>query len=147
MSDAIPASTVRVSTMADGTLRLTMDVEPAHAQAAFRLFGAPGQPCAIAALKTAGQQQAAEQRAIGGEAARWLGIRCGEAAFRQWLAMTWPREYAEAVGRTENERAASVVRAVCCVESQAEIDNDKIAFTRFTVLIRRAWQEYTEAKG
>ena len=142
---ALEASSVRVATMADGTLRLTLDIEPAQAQAAFALFGKPGQPVALAAIKTKAQQESAE-RAKGGEAAKWLGIRCGEVAFRQWLAESWPKQYADAIGRTENERAASVIRAVCGVESRADIDNDKFAAVRFDTLIRKPWQQYQEQK-
>jgi len=47
----IEAASVNVKTLADGTLRVSMDVEPRHAQAAFALFGAPGTPMALAALK------------------------------------------------------------------------------------------------
>lgn len=141
---AIAASSVRVNTLADGTLRVVFDVEPAHAQAAFALFGQPGHPAALTALKTAAQKQA--ERAKGGEAARWLGIRCGEVAFRQWLAETWPNQYAAAIGRTENERAAYVIRSVCCVNSRADIDNDKFAAVRFDTLIRKPWQQYQESK-
>jgi len=50
----IEASSVNVKTLADGTLRVSMDVEPRHAQAAFSLFGAPGTPMALAALKING---------------------------------------------------------------------------------------------
>ena len=48
---AIPCSSVSMRTMADGTLRLSIDIEPANAQDAFRLFAAPGTPAAIAALQ------------------------------------------------------------------------------------------------
>ena len=141
MSDAIPASTVRCQTMADGTLRVTLDVEPSHAQAAFALLGSPGQPCAIVALKTANQAQAAE-RAKGGNASKWLGMRCGEPAFQAWLADQWPKQWSEAIGATDTLRAASVVRAVCHVQSRAEIDNDQAKFARFDRLIRQPWAAF-----
>lgn len=138
MSDAIAASTVRCQTMADGTLRLVLDVEPAHAQAAFALFGRPGQPAALAAIKTAAQQQAAE-RAKGGSASKWLAMRCAEPAFQSFLWGEWPKQWAEATGTTDVLRAASVVRRVCGVESRAEIDNDPEAFAAFERLIRKPW--------
>ena len=47
---AIPCSSVSLKTMADGTLRISFDFEPANAQDAFRLFAAPGTPAAIALL-------------------------------------------------------------------------------------------------
>lgn len=47
---AVVGSTTTVKTMADGTLRVSVDIEPRHAQAAFSMFGAPGTPVAIARL-------------------------------------------------------------------------------------------------
>ena len=133
---AIEASSVRISTMADGTLRITLDVEPAHAQAAFALFGSPGTPVALAALKTAAQ--ASQERAKGGEAARWLGMRCGEPEFQGWCAKQWPlfipRDFTSGT-----DCASRIVRAVCLVNSRAEIDNDPAAFARFDTLIRKPW--------
>jgi hypothetical protein len=126
--------------MADGTLRLTLDIEPAQAQAAFAMFGRPGQPVALAALKTAGQQQS-EDRAKGGSASKWLGMRCAERDFGVWLERTFPKQACEAIGRTMPERSASIARAVCGVESRAEIDNDKYAKVRFDTLIRQPWIE------
>ena len=48
---AIPCASVSLKTMADGTLRISFDIEPMHAQDAFKLFAAPGTPAAIAALQ------------------------------------------------------------------------------------------------
>lgn len=48
---AIEGSTVSCRTLADGTLRVSVDIEPAMAQAAFTLFGAPGRGVALAALR------------------------------------------------------------------------------------------------
>jgi hypothetical protein len=127
--------------MADGTLRVTLDVEPAHAQAAFALFGRPGQPAALAALKTAAQAQAAE-RAKGGNASKWLGMRCAEPAFQDWLEATFPNQRGAGVGEAPPGRAASIVRAVCCVNSRAEIDNNKEALQRFDRLIRQPWSAF-----
>ena len=50
-SDVIEGSSARISTLVDGTLRLTVDIEPRNAQAAFILFGTPGTAIALAALK------------------------------------------------------------------------------------------------
>lgn len=46
----IAASSVNVKTMADDTLRLTVDIEPRHAQEAFAMFGSRGTPLALARL-------------------------------------------------------------------------------------------------
>lgn len=55
-SDESPAvvsgSSVKVSTMADDTLRVVIDVEPRYADAAFAMFGRRGTPVALAVLTT-----------------------------------------------------------------------------------------------
>ena len=73
---AIPASSVSLKTMADGTLRISFDIEPIHAQDAFKLFAAPGTQAAIAALKagTYLEHPAAPKKPKGGELARLAGI-------------------------------------------------------------------------
>jgi len=132
---AIEASSVRAATMADGTLRITVDIEPRHSQAAFALFCVPGTPMALAALQCAKAEPAAEP-AKGGELAKWVAMRCQEAAFHRWLQERFPREWADAHGETPTAWAASVVRAVAGIESRAELDNDPAAAARFNALIR-----------
>ena len=46
----IPAAYTKLSTLADGTLRIVLDVEPRHMADAFALFAKPGAPVAIARL-------------------------------------------------------------------------------------------------
>jgi len=144
---AVEASSVRVSTMADGTLRIVCDIEPRHAQAAFALFGSPGTALAIAALVPEHKRAPDPEPIKGGEIARWLGIRCGEAEFAQWLADTWSKQFAEAHGSSPREWAASVIRAVCCVESRAEFDNDIEAERRFHKRIREPWVAHQQSRG
>ena len=122
--------------MADGTLRLTVDIEPRHSQAAFALFGAPGTPMALAALKSA----KAEPAPKGGQLAQWVAMRCGEAAFQRWLQDTFPAQWQDAHGDTPAKWAASTVRAVCGIESRAELDNDDAAAVRFHAAIRKPFE-------
>lgn len=53
MDDAtlIEATSVAMKTLADGTLRITVEVEPYNALAAFTLFRQPGTVMALAAIK------------------------------------------------------------------------------------------------
>jgi len=132
----IESSSSSARTMADGTLRLTVDIEPRHSQAAFALFGAPGTPMALAALKSA----KAEPAPKGGQLAQWVAMRCGEAAFQRWLQDTFPQQWQDAHGDTPAKWAASTVRAVCGVESRAELDNDDAAAVRFHTAIRKPFE-------
>ncbi len=123
----IEASSVRVATMADGTLRLTVDIEPRNATAAFTLFGSPGVALGIAALKNS---QESPKKGIGGPLSQWVGIRCGEERFQKWLGV----ESADA--------AAVEVRRLLDIESRAEIDNDPKVRQDFEDHIRNQWFRY-----
>lgn len=48
--NAIEGTTARISTLVDGTLRVTIDIEPYNAPKAFLAFGIPGTSVALAAL-------------------------------------------------------------------------------------------------
>jgi len=138
----IEASSVRCKTLADGSLDVTLRIEPRDAVAAFTLLSAPGTPVALAALKTARQVQAEPERAKGGSAAKWIGMRCQEPAFQDWLEATFPNKRGAGVEEAPSDRAAAIVRAVCCVNSRAEIDNNKDAFQRFDRIIRQPWAAF-----
>lgn len=47
---AIMATTGKLSTLADGTLRIVVEIPPGHAKDAFSLFSAPGTPVALARI-------------------------------------------------------------------------------------------------
>ena len=128
--DLIEASSVRVATLADGTLRLTVDIEPRHANAAFTLFGSPGVPMALAALQ---KSQESPKKALGGPLSQWLAIRCGEKAFQNWI------------GADSADHAAQIVRDHLGIESRAEIDNDDDVRLRFEERIRGPWSKYYAA--
>ena len=138
---AIEATTAGFKDMADGTLRLFFDVEPRHADAALRLFRERGRAAALAALMHAHEQPAepAPEKPKGGERAKWVAMRCQEPEFQQWLKSEFPEQARYAMGPTPETFAASIVRAVCGVESRAELDTDKYAPSRFEVLIRKRW--------
>lgn len=135
----IEASSVKVGTMADGTLRLTVDIEPRHAQAAFALFGSPGTAMALAALKTQAQQPA--ERPKGGLLSQWAALRCQEPVFQDWLMSRFSDVWVNSSGNTPTEKAAATLRAVCAIESRADLDNNEQAAERFHQQIRGPWQK------
>lgn len=137
---AIEAASVRVRTLADGTLRAELDFEPRFAADAFKLLGAPGQPVAVAALKTAAaQREPAADKPKGGAWSQWLAVRCDEDAFRAWLLATYPDECRIAT------TFAEATRRICDVQSRAEIDNDPAAQARFQERIRGPWSKFWSA--
>lgn len=60
----VAGSTTTVKTLADGTLRLSVDIEPRHAQQAFSMFGAPGTSVAIAKLTPEAAQQSVQHEMV-----------------------------------------------------------------------------------
>lgn len=119
----IEAASVRVQTMADGTLRLVCDIEPRNAQAAFALFASPGTPMALAALKP----QTSKPKAEVGELCKWAAIRCTEPEFRRWC------------GVANEQDAAEFVRRVCHVESRTELDTNPEAAELLHSTVRRPY--------
>jgi hypothetical protein len=137
---AIEASTVRIATMADSTLRLTLDIEPRFAQSAFVLFGMAGTPVALAALQVATSEPALKPEK-GGELAKWCAIRCQEPEFQQWLNDEFrltARLYKGQFMALE-EVAAEMIRSILGIESRAEIDTDPDVREAFNSLIRKRY--------
>lgn len=148
MSDAIEAASVACKTMADGTLRLSVDIEPRHARAAFGLFGSPGTPMALAALRTAAQQESEPKPEApkGGALARLAGQWCQDAGFIDWLMHAHTPQWGEAQAALPDEApddwAAWAVRCICEVDSRAELDHQPDAAERFQRLIRRPYMQH-----
>lgn len=142
---AISAAAMRVRTMADGSLRIEVEVEPQDAQQAFALFGRPGAPMALAALAVghAAVQEPEPEKPKGGERAKWVAMRCAEPEFQAWLAQKFPQQaFGYDKWTPAKDVAAGIVREVCGVTSRAQLDADKYAPHRFDVLIRKAWAEH-----
>ena len=132
---AIIASTVGVKTMADDTLRLTIDIDPRHAGEAFALFGNRGSACAIARLTNESavnemrSDPAPEEKPKGGALAKLAGQLCGQPEFMEWLWVNTPEE------------AAAKIRALCSGSSRAELDHNPVAAEIFHREIRIPYSE------
>lgn len=144
---AIQGATHTSRMLVDGTLAITVMVEPRHAQDAFRLLCVPGTAVAMAALKDAPTPEPAPQpeKPKGGERAKWVAMRCPEPEFQKWLAARYPTQFGYSTAGTIAQQIASTVRAVCSIESRAELDNDPLAIERFERLIRRPWAAFNGA--
>jgi hypothetical protein len=155
---------MRCKTMADGSLRIEVEVEPKDAQAAFALFGRPGAPMALAALKEGFASAAeaelktpAEQRPKGGPLSILAGRWCGSPAFHAWLRATHPVVWEAASESVQNlnhtrehtnsDIAAEAVRYLCDVESRAQLDHRPESADLFHRLIRLPFSEDLERTG
>lgn len=121
--------------MSDGTLRISFDIEPMHAQDAFKLFAAPGTPAAIAALQTG-------YATAGGELqtkpkAEKTGALCLLAA--QWCKNPHFQIWADV---QDEESAKEFVLATCLIVSRKALDTDAIAASIFDFQIRKPYMTY-----
>jgi hypothetical protein len=141
MNDLIQATSVAVKTMADGTLRLSVDINPTEANKAFGLFGMPGAPLVLARLNTkAGIVQAQNETIIkGGFMSNWLAMRCKESDFHSFLDY----KYYDNSGMVHNQEVAEeTVKSLLGIESKKEVDNNIEAEEKFHRLIRLPYSEY-----
>ncbi len=134
MSGLVEAASVSVKTMADGTLRLSVDIEPRQAREAFGLFGSPGTPMALAALKPNAAVVDEPEKPKGGALAKDAAIVCHTADFRRFADH-------RGFGHSENG-AAQLVHTFCGVDSRAYLDHDKDAARKFAQLMSEfnAWK-------
>lgn len=146
---AIPAASVSLKTMADGTLRISFDIEPQHAQDAFRLFAAPGTPVAIAALQV-GYASIVEpiepnrepnEKPKGGPLSKLAGMWCADKDFQHWIDSEM-----SFFCRTSFD-AADFIREVCNIKSRVELDHDLDKAERFNALIRGPYSKWLIARG
>lgn len=139
---AIQATSRTVKTMSDGTLRLTVDIEPRHAQEAFQLFGMPDMPVVLARLTQQAAQEQAQAETIadeqkGGALAKLAGMWCRQADFLLFL---------ESMGRgTGNgETSDEYVREICGIDSRAELDHNPEAARIFNERIRQPYMAWLQ---
>lgn len=149
---AIEASSGTYRSRVDGTIVLSVEIEPRNAAAALALFGMPGTPMAIAALQV-GYAAVGEpiiksypekdnsEKPKGGPLAKLAGIWCNDPEFWKWLETDPDNACHSAQG------AAHCLYAICGIESRVELDNDPAAAERFHSLIRGPYSRHLIARG
>lgn len=153
---AIEASSVGVRTMADGTLRLTVDIEPRHAKDAFSLFGAPGVPMALAALKTAAQASNERDHPKGGPLARLAGQWCRDPQFIEFIRPIYDRMMGgngngwgdvtpdDDFAGSNEQWARHCILVICNINERKMLDHDDEAAAKFHKKIRVPFVERRE---
>jgi hypothetical protein len=135
---AVLGASSMIRTMADGTFRIQVDVEPRFAQQAFALFGAPGTPIALARITNeaaVAEDRKEAEKPKGGALAVLAGRLCQDPEF--WAFLTHHYSLEEAVEGPL--MAAEQVRQLCGIESRAELDHNPEAEATFHRVIRGPW--------
>jgi hypothetical protein len=163
---AIEATSYTMRTLVDGTLAVTLHIEPRFAREAFALFGAPGQPVAVAALVPEHARESVssysgkpiepaikdtvkdteKDKPRGGPLSQWVAMRCAEPEFQAWLQSAHGMPRNPPIGFSHTSVAANVVRRICDVQSRAEIDTDPEARARFHERIMGPWQRHCASR-
>jgi hypothetical protein len=150
---AIAAVSRQVKTMADGTLRLTVDIEPRYANDAFLLFGSPDVPMAVARLNQEASIQQAQQQTQQQTVQQDEKIHISGLAL---LAVTWGKDSDfwdfmnaefQPDERIENEQAcADYIKVICNIESRRDLMLNHEAQQIFHDEIRNPYRLWLQEK-
>ena len=148
---AIPAVSRQIKTMADGTLRLSVDIEPNNANEAFQLFGSPHVPVAIARLNQEAFIQHAQELAIENNIVEKVQITgltllsvtwCKDPDF--WSFMNTEFQPEEKI---ENEQScADYIKVICNIESRRDLMSNHEAQQIFHDEIRNPYRLWLQEK-
>lgn len=138
MMQAISGTRRAMKEMADGTIRVQVDIDPTCRTQFLQLFPNIDMPVALAPLRADFEQpkpsNSTELKPKGGELARLAGQLCQNPEFLEW-------------GDFSNESiAADWVRETCGVDSRADLDHDLEAEARFHECIRKPFVEWKEGR-
>lgn len=131
--------------MADGTLRLTVDISPTDANDAFKLFGQPDQPMAITRLTVVASKSAAQAEMAkpkGGELSKLAAMWCSDPQFWKWLIISG----LEIKIQNSNDARIAVLD-ICEINSRAELDNNDNAAKLFHEFIRIPFSEWLKCNA
>ncbi|CAB3730259.1 hypothetical protein LMG22037_05520 [Paraburkholderia phenoliruptrix] len=146
MSDVQVISGTRraIKEMADGTIRVQIDIDPTCRSAFWSLFPSIDMPVAIAPLVADFERREPEpEKPKGGALAKLAGMLCADSEF--WKFLTYQFSLEEAC--ESDEGAAEVIREVCEIESRSELDWHTDAADRFHAQIRGPWIKWRERRG
>jgi len=146
MSDAIVVGAqAGLRVLVDGSVRLTIDIEPKDRVAAMTLFGSPGQSIALAALKD-GHAQAYAQSLQPKIRYSDMGPICREAIelcehpkFQQYIGRAGMGRW-----KPNADAAKGFILAQCNVNSRKELDTAAGARELFIAHVRKPFHAWLE---
>ena len=133
--------------MADGTLRISFDIEPRHAQEAYSLFGARGASVAIAALNLQATVAIAQAEAVSPV------VRDNRTTGLAYLAVQWCKQpmfwdfLNDHVALTPvlNEAdAKALILQHCGIDSRKELNTNAVAAEIFERTFRQPCMTYMQ---
>lgn len=138
---AIPGTRRAAKELVDGTLSLTVHIQPTDKAAFHRLFPEIDMPIAIAPLAIGVLPKAEEPAPEIGPRCKLAVMWCKDEKFQLWLhgqvpGQAWPIEM------PAEDIAAQQLKESCGVLSRRELDTQPTAGARFDDLIRRPYQSY-----
>jgi len=142
---AIPCASVNMKTMADGTLRISFDIEPTHAQDAFRLFASPGTPAAIAALQV-GYASASNTQSYPGKDIQPEKPKGGPLSIEA-AAMCRNPEYLAWTGAISEVEAADAMKLYLGIKSRSQLDHNETAKALFIRDFRGPFMKHMLSRG
>lgn len=83
----------------------------------------------------------------GGAKSQWLGARCREPLFQQFILECGLIGHIDSNKQLAETNVVKAVHAVCGVKSRAEIDHNEIAGQAFTKKIMHPYAEFIKKKG
>lgn len=137
----IEASSGTYRSRVDGTIVLSVEIEPMYRADALALFGMPGTPMALAALKVGTPKLEPPKAHIGDKC--WQAIDlCADKRFWEWVS------FATLQGEviTSEAKAKAYILKTCGIESRKDLDTDRDAHERFTVRLFRPFHQWLEHK-
>jgi len=147
VADIIEASSGTYRSRVDGTIVLSVEIDPRFRADALALFGMPGTPLALAALKTG--YAAAEEQSDKPAKKDTRGPLCREACdycemreFQEWIAQIGGNTVSTA------DCAKEYILSICNIESRKQLDMIPNAADRFIRNIRvpfMRWQRTRKA--
>jgi len=166
---AISGTRRAIRELADGTIRVQIDVDPLYRKDFHRLFGeidmavaltpliegrteeepavsaTPGKADAVAAASKPAGGKGHFPDGLCGLAVRW----CADPHFQDWLLVNFPDETARARRQTIGDEAVAklMVCMLCMVNSRKEIDTDDTARETFNSVIRLPYAAHRKESG
>jgi len=129
MTGVFPASSVKSSTLADGTLRVVIDFEPRYKNEVFRMLSDVGTPLAVARLVQEHERDP-EPEIKGGALAKLAGM---------WVRDTFFIEWCKSMGHTDPDK---FIKDTCAIDSKKMLDNEGWAAEVFHEAIRKPFAEW-----